>query len=102
MGRLGDKVEADGEAVPELAMADTEADELREWPENAIEQLTALRAVMGDDPGEVEVIAGRFRGARRGDVEKHLETLEVLGVVGRGGNGQWKVQSAGTGMGTAT
>jgi hypothetical protein len=73
-------------------MADTEADDLPEWPEDAIEQLTALRAVMGDDPGDMEEIAGRFRGARRRDVETHLETLEVLGVGVRDEDGRWMVR----------
>jgi hypothetical protein len=97
--RFGDKVDAGDGAAPALAMADTEADDVPDWPEDAIEQLTALRAVMGDEPGDVEEIAGRFRGARWGDVEKHLETLEVLGVVVRGEDGRWKVQG---GVGAAS
>ena len=38
---------------------------------------------------------GQFRGARRADVEKHLETLKVLGVVAETGEGRYQAVGGG-------
>jgi hypothetical protein len=96
--RFGDRVEAGDAATATPDAHDTAPDDLPAWPDDAIEQLTALRAAIADRPGTVEAIARRFRGARRAEVEKHLETLKVLGVVAGDPEGKWVVQRTDSSM----
>ena len=91
--RFGDKVEGD------LALDDAPAEpdddtptDLPDWPDDPIEQLTALRTAVADKPRTVEQAARRFKGAVRAEVEKHLEALEVLGVVARVEEGKWQAR----------
>ncbi|MCA1790974.1 MAG: hypothetical protein LC667_14295 [Thioalkalivibrio sp.] len=80
--RFGDRVEGDLalDHTPAAPDDDTPTD-LPDWPDDPIAQLTALRTAVADRPRTIEQAARRFRGARRAEVEKHLEALEVLGVV---------------------
>ena len=91
--RFGDKVEGD------LALDDAPAEpydetptDLPDWPDDPIEQLTALRTAVADRPRTVEQAARRFKGAVRAEVEKHLEALEVLGVVAKVEAGKWQAR----------
>jgi DNA-binding transcriptional ArsR family regulator len=93
--RFGEAVEAEVAAAGAPEADEERAEDLPDWPADAIEQLTALRAALADQPETVEEAAGRFRGARRAEVEKHLETLEVLGVVTRREDGRWQAQGVG-------
>ncbi len=99
--RFGDKVEGD------LALDDAPAEpdddtptDLPDWPDDPIEQLTALRTAVADKPRTVEQAARRFKGAVRAEVEKHFEALEVLGVVARVEEGKWQARG-GVGVITA-
>lgn len=89
-----EQVEIPEEAPPEES--EVAAESLAEWPSDAIEQLTALRAIVAERASSVEEAARRFRGARRTDVAKHLETLEVLGVVSRSEGGRYQTHATGT------
>ena len=51
------------------------------WPTDAVGQITALRTLTLAGPITVEEAASRFVGARRDLVERHLETLAILGEV---------------------
>lgn len=91
-----------GERVPSALELEQDEPETTEavaqvvaWPDDAIEQLTAIRAAVAERALTVEEVARRFRGAVRADVAKHLETLEVLGVVSRLEGERWQVQGVG-------
>jgi hypothetical protein len=101
ISRFGDKVEAQVEGVEEEGRERQIEEELPDWPSDVLEQLTALRAVVVDRPVTVEQAARQFRGARRADVEKHLEALKVLGVVAKVNGGRYHVQAAGMPNGPA-
>jgi hypothetical protein len=51
------------------------------WPSDAIGQITALRALVLAGPITADEAATRFANARREIVERHLETLALLGEV---------------------
>lgn len=95
--RFGDRVEADDAVTVAPAANDTSADDSPDWPDDAIEQLTALREVIGTDPRTAEEIVGRFQGANRAVAEKHIEMLAVLGVVVRDKGGGWIAQGGSAG-----
>lgn len=67
--------------APELALEAKEAEEeLPAWPkENAVGQITAIKAALARAPGTAEEICDRFEGAEQRLVEHHLETLLLLG-----------------------
>ena len=93
--RFGERVPSAPEAEQEELETTEAATELVAWPDDAIEQLTAIRAAVAERALTVEEVARRFRGAVRADVAKHLETLEVLGVVSRLEGERWQVQGVG-------
>jgi hypothetical protein len=62
---------------------------LVDWPQDVLDQISALRAAVGKGSGTPEEIASTFRGARRQLVVRHLETLEILGEVRRDDQGRF-------------
>jgi hypothetical protein len=59
-------------ATPELTVATP-------WPRDAIEQITAIRAIIAQRPGSAEDVSRQFNGAKREIVTRHLDTLLLLG-----------------------
>jgi hypothetical protein len=57
------------------------------WPGDAIGQITALRALTAARSVTVDEAASHFAGARRDLIERHLETLAILGEVHVVGDG---------------
>ncbi|MGI8508389.1 MAG: type IIL restriction-modification enzyme MmeI [Gemmatimonadaceae bacterium] len=55
--------------------------ELRAWPMTAVEQLSALGALVAQRPLTPDEIAANFSGARRDLIARHLETLALMGEV---------------------
>lgn len=51
------------------------------WPATAVEQLSAIGALLAARPLTVEQVAASFTGAKRDMVERHLETLALMGEV---------------------
>lgn len=65
----------------------------RAWPDTAVEQLSALGALLSAGPVTVEEAVATFEGARRELVVRHLETLELMGEVTRDGAGRFAAAS---------
>ncbi|HEU4648550.1 MAG TPA: DNA methyltransferase [Gemmatimonadales bacterium] len=59
------------------------------WPTSAVDQIAALQASLAAAPATVEEAAGRFLGARRELVARHVETLEILGELQRKEDGRF-------------
>jgi hypothetical protein len=75
--QLGTK-ELDLEA--EVTAAEAEQ-EVADWPGSMIEQIAALKATVSGGAVGIREAARRFKGARLDIVERHLETLALLGEV---------------------
>ena len=86
-GRAGE------EAAPELALPDAEkpesAEGVRPWPDSAVEQMVALKALVTATPATPEEASAAFRGARADLVQRHLETLALVGEVRRDESGRY-------------
>ncbi|HEX7120504.1 MAG TPA: DNA methyltransferase [Longimicrobiales bacterium] len=97
--RFGGGVAAQGEA--DLAAAEPRARpgraKKRAWPKTAVEQIAALLDVVAAGPVSVEEAASGFRGARRDLVERHLETLAIMGEVQKDGEGRFHAVGAANG-----
>jgi len=77
--------------APESTEAAPAAEEAREpWPTGIIEQLTALRALLGSAALEPEEAAARFDGAPLETVRGHLELLAGSGEVWRDADGRYQ------------
>lgn len=89
MPRFGQGVEHVGGDLGFTAVA--QADERESWPSSVIEQIQALQRVIAKGPRSVEGTASQFKGARRELVERHLETLALMGEVQKTPEGlyQW-------------
>ena len=59
------------------------------WPPDAVGQITALRGFATEAPVSIERAMERFVGAKRELVERHLETLAILGEVQRLEDGRY-------------
>ncbi len=59
------------------------------WPGDAIGQITALCALVASGPVTVEEAVGRFSGAKKEIVQRHLETLAILGELHAMGDGHY-------------
>ena len=60
------------------------------WPATAVEQLAAIGALLAARPLGVDEVAASFDGARRDLVERHLETLALMGEVVRDADGRYQ------------
>ena len=69
--------------VEEVKPEVIEAIERVPWPKGAATQLAAVRDLLAANEGTwtVETVAGRFTYAHKATVQRHLETLEVLGLL---------------------
>ena len=78
--RLGAEVES---AVPEMGLGLSEPKaprgRPRTWPASAIEQMFALQQLIARAPLSIEDALVRFKGAKRDLVQRHLETLALMG-----------------------
>ena len=75
-------------AAPEPALAIVDAAAKAEgaesrpaWPATAVEQLAAIGALLAARPMTVEQVAASFTGSKRDLVERHLETLALMGEI---------------------
>jgi hypothetical protein len=88
-----------GEAgpAPELDLPAAEkmdkVDGVRPWPDSAVEQIGALKALVTAAPATAEEAAAAFHGARAGLVRRHLETLALVGEVRVDGEGRYEAVS---------
>ncbi|MBU0607833.1 MAG: class I SAM-dependent DNA methyltransferase [Armatimonadetes bacterium] len=74
-----------------------EAIERGSWPKGAAAQLAAVRDLLAANEGTwtVDTVAGRFIYAHKGTIRRHLDTLEVLGLLvsyGEGDERRWTVR----------
>jgi hypothetical protein len=83
-------------AAPAAAVAATGATAPLPWPTDAVGQITAVRALAAAAPISPSDAATRFAGARLDLVQRHLETLAMLGEVRDLGDGRFAV-AAGVG-----
>lgn len=68
------------------------------WPATAVEQIAALKASVSVAGGTSEDAAKRFKGAKRELVERHLDTLAILGEVHRFPDGRYAVPHVATAL----
>jgi hypothetical protein len=86
-----------GVATPELALVEMTAErpaaaaEPRAWPATAVEQIGAIGALVAQRALTPDEIAAYFTGARRDLIERHLDTLALMGEVARDGDGRYTV-----------
>lgn len=59
------------------------------WPNEAVEQITALKRLATQRPLNADEAAGSFAGAKREIVELHLNTLAILGELRVGTDGRY-------------
>jgi hypothetical protein len=64
------------------------------WPADAVGQLTALQQMANAAPISVDDAVKRFTGAKKEIVERHLETLALLGELQKGDDGRYGVPVA--------
>ena len=76
-------------AVPEFVLDTPEVQRAthRDWPPSAVEQLTALGALLAERPRTRDELVQAFTAAPVPLVERHLETLDLMGEVVRTPNG---------------
>lgn len=60
------------------------------WPKTALDQIAALKQLSAGHAWSVEEAASRFKGARRDLVERHLETLAILGELNVAEDGRYR------------
>ena len=60
------------------------------WPKDAIEQITAIRTIIAQQPGSAEQVSRQFTGAKRDIVLRHLDTLTLLGEMVRDAGGIYR------------
>lgn len=82
-------------AAPAAAVAATGAAAPLPWPTDAVGQITAVRALAAAAPISPVDAAIRFEGARFDLVQRHLETLAMLGEVRDLGDGRFAVAAGG-------
>ncbi|MBK6459282.1 MAG: class I SAM-dependent DNA methyltransferase [Gemmatimonadetes bacterium] len=63
----------------------------RPWPATAVEQLAAISALVAQSAVTVDQAVAAFDGAPRARVERHLETLALMGEVGVDEEGRYGV-----------
>lgn len=61
----------------------------RPWPATAVEQLAAISALVAQAAVTVDQAVAAFEGAPRARVERHLETLALMGEVGVDDDGRY-------------
>ncbi len=77
--------------APELELEDEKAEEAPpQWPEDdAVGQISAIKANLSEAPGTIADISDRFQGAQQNLVEHHLETLVLLGEARKTDDGRY-------------
>lgn len=66
-----------------------EKPKLSEWPDDAIGQIAAIKRTLAREPGSPKDVSARFEDASEGVVERHLETLAMLGEARRSEDGRY-------------
>lgn len=84
-------LEAGGGANELASHPSAVAEPPRPWPASAVEQLAAVSALVSQRAVTVDEALAAFSGAARPKVERHLETLELMGEVGRDAEGRYGV-----------
>lgn len=76
------------------AISEPVAAQTAPWPTGAIEQISAIKSLVSTRPSTLDEVAGAFHGAVRRLVERHLETLTILGEVRLTPSGRYDVVPA--------
>jgi len=80
--------------LPDETAASAPATPPAPWPPDAVGQLTALQQLANAAPISVDEATKRFTGAKRDIVERHLETLRLLGELRLADDGRYGVPVA--------
>lgn len=77
--------------APELELEEEPEEDLPfEWPEeDAVGQIAAVKQILARTPGTAADISARFQGGQQILVERHLETLVLLGEARRSDDGRY-------------
>lgn len=86
--RFGSGVEVQTDAI-EIADVGPVAEQRPPWPAGTVDQIRALQSALMQGPRTAEEAAAEFYGARRDAVERHLETLALMGEVQRMPDGHY-------------
>jgi hypothetical protein len=60
------------------------------WPSGTVDQIGIVKAAIQETPGTADELRSRFDGAARALIERHLETLEIVGEAIRGSDGKYR------------
>jgi hypothetical protein len=60
------------------------------WPESTLDQIALLKSAVEDSPGTAVEVRSRLHGAAPSLVERHLETLEIVGELRKGSDGRYR------------
>ncbi len=87
--------------VVTMALDDEKDDETQEpsreiWPTDVIDQITAIRRLLVAEPQTQESLRSSLVGARRDLLERHLDTLELLGEIERRAGGVYAMSRGGS------
>jgi len=85
-----DAAQAEAPPAGEDRGARDDAADTRPWPATTVEQIRALLDLVAATPATVDEATATFRGARRDIVERHLETLAIMGEVQRDEAGRYR------------
>ncbi|MBA3644611.1 MAG: class I SAM-dependent DNA methyltransferase [Gemmatimonadaceae bacterium] len=75
--------------LTETPVARESLSQLSEWPEKAIDQLAALQLFIARLPATVPEITKALKGSKREHVERHLETLALMGEMEKTPDGKY-------------
>jgi len=59
------------------------------WPDDAIGQISAIKRSLAEAPGSAKDVCERFEGGSETVIERHLETLAMLGEARRSEDGRY-------------
>jgi hypothetical protein len=93
--RFGDQVAAGAGLGIETARAApvAEAAEPAPWPQTAVEQIAAIKTQLQGAALSTEELIGRFQGSKAALVQRHLDTLTLMGELIRSESGRYGAPS---------
>jgi hypothetical protein len=79
-----------GPGTTQAALADTITASPHPWPATAVEQITAIGALIAQHPRSTAEVAAAFTGAQPALVSRHLDTLALMGEITEGADGRYR------------
>lgn len=89
ISRYKDAKEETAEELKLIASTDKAATGLK-WPDKTVDQIMLLQSILSKSPGTAREIAKSVSGAKREVIERHLETLIMMGEMQLGADGKYR------------